>query len=258
MYQKKKQLRIRTPEGISFALDLASPLVRFFAWSVDALIIIGLGLFLQQMIITPIIKASPDIGTGLYIVVTTVLSLCYAMAMEWFWGGRTLGKRLFRLRVMDSNGFHLQASQVVVRNLLRVIDSLPLLYLVGGAASFFSPLYQRLGDQVAGTVVVKLPKFNSPDLTALGEQKFNSLRAYPHLVARLRQTVTPAEADIALQALRRRDTFDDLERTNLFDQLADHFKAKCNFPEEAVRTISSEQYLRNVVELIYSSGQGQK
>ncbi|MCI5212476.1 MAG: RDD family protein, partial [Candidatus Electrothrix sp. ATG2] len=184
MYQKKKQLRIRTPEGISFALELAGPLMRFFAWSIDALVIIGVSLFLQQTIFTPLVKAAPDFANGLYIVVTTALYLCYAMCMEWFWHGRTLGKRLFRLRVMDSSGFHLQASQVVVRNLLRVIDSLPLFYLVGGAASFFSPLYQRLGDRVANTVVVKLPKFKSPDLTGIGEQKFNSLRAYPHLVGR--------------------------------------------------------------------------
>jgi len=180
------------------------------------------------------------------------------MCLEWLWHGRTLGKRLFRLRVMDSNGFHLQLSQVVIRNLLRVIDSLPLFYLVGGAASFFSPLSQRLGDRVANTVVIKLPKFNSPDLSGIGEQKFNSLRAYPHLVARLRQAVTPAEADIGLQALRRRDAFDDQERTLLFDQLADHFKSRCTFPEEATRTGSSEQYVRNVVELLYSTGQGEK
>ncbi|WPD22704.1 MAG: RDD family protein [Candidatus Electrothrix scaldis] len=258
MYQKKKQLRIRTPEGISFALEPASPLMRFFAWSIDTLLVIGISLLLQQLFFNHLIKVAPDLGTGLYLLVTTALYLCYAMCLEWFWHGRTLGKRLFRLRVMDSKGFHLQASQVVIRNLLRVIDSLPLFYLVGGAASFFSPLYQRLGDRVANTVVIKLPKFSSPDLTGIGEQKFNSLRAYPHLVARLRQAVTPAEADIGLQALRRRDTLDDQERTAFFDQLTDHFKAKCTFPEEAVHACSSEQYVRNVVEVLYESGQSEK
>jgi len=253
MYQKKKQLRIRTPEGISFALEPASPLMRFFAWSIDTLVIVGVTLFLQQVIFSHLVKVAPDFGNALSILVMTALYLCYAMCLEWFWHGRTLGKRLFRLRVMDSNGFHLQLSQVVIRNLLRVIDSLPLFYLVGGAASFFSPLYQRLGDRVANTVVVKLPKFSSPDLTGIGEQKFNSLRAYPHLLARLRQAITPAEADIGLQALRRRDTFDDRERTVLFDKLAEHFKAKCAFPEEAVRACSSEQYVRNIVELLYDT-----
>jgi uncharacterized RDD family membrane protein YckC len=258
MYQKKKQLIIRTPEGISFALEPAGPLMRFFAWSIDALVIISVSLVLQQLVFSHLAKVAPDLGNGLYILVTTALYLCYTMCMEWFWHGRTLGKRLFRLRVMDSDGFHLQRSQVVIRNLLRVIDSLPLFYLVGGAASFFSPLYQRLGDRVANTVVIKLPKFSSPTTTGIGEQKFNSLRAYPHLVARLRQAVTPAEADIGLQALRRRDTFDDQERTVLFDRLAEHFKAKCAFPEEAVRACSSEQYVRNVVELLYCSGQIEK
>ncbi|WPD22711.1 MAG: hypothetical protein SD837_21310 [Candidatus Electrothrix scaldis] len=76
--------------------------------------------------------------------------------------------------------------------------------------------------------------------------------------ARLRQAVTSAEADIGLQALRRRDTLDDQERTAFFDQLADHFKAKCSFPEEAVHACSSEQYVRNVVELLYESGKNVK
>jgi hypothetical protein len=65
--------------------------------------------------------------------------------------------------------------------------------------------------------------------------------------------VVPAEADIALQALRRRDELDSRERTELFDRLAEHFKAKCTFPEEALRSISSEQYIRNVVELLYGA-----
>ncbi|MEN8189617.1 MAG: RDD family protein [Thermodesulfobacteriota bacterium] len=257
MYQKKTQLRIRTPEGICFTLEPASPLMRFFAWSIDFLVIIGVSLFLQQFVFNHIVAAAPDLSNALYLFMTSALYLCYAMWLEWIWNGRTLGKRLFRLRVMDRQGLHLQPSQVVIRNLLRVIDSLPLFYLVGGLASCFSPLYQRFGDQVANTIVIKLPRFKVPDLTGIGEQKFNSLRSYPHLIGRLRKAVTPAEADIALQALRRRDTLDHRERTELFDRLRDHFKSKTTFPEEAVRTSSSEQYVRNIVELLYCTDQNE-
>jgi uncharacterized RDD family membrane protein YckC len=227
--------------------------MRFFAWSVDFLVIMAVSLFFQKFVFNHLVRIAPDFAAALYIFISSALYLGYAMIMEWRWQGRTLGKRLLRLQVIDRYGLHLHPSQVVVRNLLRVIDSLPTFYLVGGVVSFFSPLYQRLGDRVAGTVVVKLPKFQSPDLTGIAGQKFNSLRDYPHLVARLRAAVVPAEADIALQALRRRDELDSRERTELFDRLAEHFKAKCTFPEEALRSISSEQYIRNVVELLYGA-----
>jgi uncharacterized RDD family membrane protein YckC len=253
MYQKKVQLHIQTPEGIAFTLDLASPLIRFFAWGVDFLVILAISIFLQQFVFRYLIVIAPDFTKALSILVGTVVSLGYAMILEWIMHGQTFGKRIFGLRVMDRQGLHLHPSQVVMRNLLRVIDSLPLFYLVGGLSSFFSPLYQRLGDRVANTVVVNLPRFTQPDLSDIGEQKFNSLRNTPHLVARLRQMVHPAEADIALQALRRRDSFHDNDRIILFDKLAAHFQAKVSFPEEAMRTCSSEQYIRNVVELVYGT-----
>ncbi|HUC85380.1 MAG TPA: hypothetical protein VL970_09330, partial [Candidatus Acidoferrales bacterium] len=78
-----------------------------------------------------------------------------------------------------------------------------------------------------------------------------SLRQFPHLVARLRQNVTPGEADIALQALLRRDEFDPVSRVELFGGLAAHFHAKADFPAEATDGVADEQFLRNVVDVIY-------
>jgi hypothetical protein len=77
------------------------------------------------------------------------------------------------------------------------------------------------------------------------------LRQHPHLAARLRQNVSPAEATVALQALIRRDEFDPADRIELFAELAAHFQAKVAFPPEATDGIADEQYLRNVVDVIY-------
>ena len=68
----------------------------------------------------------------------------------------------------------------------------------------------------------------------LGAGKFNSLRAHPHLCARLRQRVTPLEAGTALQAIVRRDEFEAAARVTLFAELAEYFRAKVEFPTEAV------------------------
>ena len=85
----------------------------------------------------------------------------------------------------------------------------------------------------------------------LAAGKYNSLRSHPHLVARLRQSATPTEAAVALQALLRRDEFEPVARVELFGELAAHFRAKVEFPPEATDGVGDEQYLRNVVDMLY-------
>ena len=162
-----------------------------------------------------------------------------------------MGKKLFRLRVVDAEALRLQFSQIVLRNLLRFVDSLPLFYFVGGLVCWFSPKSQRLGDIAANTLVVRFPRVAEPDLDQLLAGKFNSLRQHPHLCARLRQRVSPTEAAVALQALLRRDEFDLAERVELFAELAVYFHAKVQFPPEDIAGIADEQYLRNVVDVVF-------
>lgn len=244
-------MEIQTPEGIRFAMPLASPLMRFFAWATDNLAIIVITSFVNQ--IAGILSSlSTDAASALAIISAFVVYTTYAMILEWRWRGQTVGKRLFNLRVVDSQGLRLHPSQIIVRNLLRVVDGLPALYLVGGVFSFFSPRFQRLGDMVANTVVIHTPKLAKPDFAKLRGQKFNSLREHPHLVARLRQRVSPAEADIGLRAILRRDEFEDRARLELFDRLAEFYLSKSSFPDEVTVGLTSEQLVRNVVEVIYN------
>jgi hypothetical protein len=151
----------------------------------------------------------------------------------------------------------LQFHQILLRNLLRFVDSQPALYLVGGLASFFSPRAQRLGDLAASTIVVYHPKINEPDLDQLLAGKFNSLRQHPHLEARLRQRVSPDEARLALQALVRRDELDPAARVALFADLAEHFKGLVAFPAESIEAMPDEQYIRNVVDILFRTRAGE-
>ena len=105
----------------------------------------------------------------------------------------------------------------------------------------------------ANTVVIRSPEVKEPDLDQLLAGKYNSLRQFPHLAARLRQNVAPAEADLALQSLLRRDEFDPVARVELFGELAAHFRTKVEFPAEATDGVADEQFLRNVVDVIYRS-----
>jgi hypothetical protein len=154
---------------------------------------------------------------------------------------------------MDVQGLRLRFSQVVIRNLLRFVDSLPAFYMVGGIACLISQRAQRLGDFAANTIVVWNPRISEPDLDQLLEGKYNSFHDYPHLEARLRQHVTPQQAGIALQAVLRRDELTPQARIELFRDLASHFKRIVAFPEEATEGISDEQYLRNVVDVLFPS-----
>ena len=83
------------------------------------------------------------------------IGFAYGALLEGFWNGQTIGKRLFHLRVIDQTGLPLRIEQAWVRNLMRVFDALPLAYLVGGISVISSPLMQRFGDRVAGTLVVR-------------------------------------------------------------------------------------------------------
>jgi uncharacterized RDD family membrane protein YckC len=243
-------LVIRTPEGIAFSLPLACPVTRCLAWVIDIGCIMGLitivGTFLRLASLI-----SLDLGRALVVVGYFVVQVGYGIVCEWLWRGQTVGKRLLRLRVMDAQGLHLQFSQVALRNLLRIVDSIPAFYLVGGVFSLCNSRAQRLGDLVANTIVVRHLKLPEPDVDQLVAGKYNSLRDYPHLEARLRQRVSPREAGLALQALLRRDQLDPQARLDLFEQMASHFRSLVLFPAEACEGITAEQYVRNVVDVLF-------
>jgi uncharacterized RDD family membrane protein YckC len=248
------ELRIRTPEGIVFAFPLAGPVTRCLACAVDILIV-GSVERIAAMVLSLAGLIAPDIAQGLMVIAFFVITVGYSMLFEWLARGQTLGKKLLRLRVVDAHGLRLQFHQVVMRNLVRFVDMLPAFYLLGGLVSVLSPRGQRLGDLAAGTVVVHNPVHIEPDLDQLLAGKFNSLRAHPHLAARLRQRVDPTEARLALQALVRRDELEPAARVQLFADLASHFRALVSFPAEITESLPDEQYIRNVVDILFRTRQ---
>jgi uncharacterized RDD family membrane protein YckC len=250
MVDKINALTIRTPEGIEFSRMLAGPVTRFLAWGVDLLAIMAINKLLNVLLgVLGII--SRDIAMAATVLGYFIVSIGYGIVTEWYWHGQTLGKRLLRLRVTDVRGLQLRFSQIVIRNLLRFVDSLPVFYLVGGLACLINRRGQRLGDFVANTIVVWSPPVDEPNLDQLLEGKYNSFRKYPHLEARLRHQVSPAEAQIALQALVRRDEFEPQDRVQLFQSIVNYFKSIITFPQDATDSISDEQYIRNLVDALY-------
>jgi len=103
----------------------------------------------------------------------------------------------------------------------------------------------------ANTIVIYASPEKIPDLEPLFSSTYNSLRNHAHLAAQLRKSVSPAEARLALEAITRRADFEPASRLELFRQLAQRLRGIIAFPEEALEGMTDEQYVRNVVDLIY-------
>jgi uncharacterized RDD family membrane protein YckC len=248
-------LTIETPEGVEFSYDLASPATRALAWMVDAAAILGLSRGTGK-VCEWLGAVNQDWANAISVILYFAISVGYGIALEWRWHGQTLGKRVVGLRVVDAHGLRLQLSQVILRNLLRLVDILPAIYLVGGLACFCSRNCQRLGDLAAGTIVARLRTPQAPDLEEVAPAKYNSLLAYPHLAARLRSLASAEAVSIAVRAVSRRDGYEPLARLELFGELADYFQGLVQFPEAAREGLTGEQYVRSVLRVIYGGGRG--
>lgn len=93
-----------------------------------------------------------------------VMMLAYFVGLEALLGA-TIGKWLFSLQVIDRDGGRPSFGRIVTRNVLRLVDGLPIGYLLGGAIALTSPLRQRLGDRFGHTVVVRREALPAPLLT---------------------------------------------------------------------------------------------
>jgi uncharacterized RDD family membrane protein YckC len=157
-------LRIATPEGVSLELPLAGVGSRFVALLVDTL----LQALIFAGVIVLLVVAGADTFAVFAVMGLTVFSLLfvYPVAFELAGGGRTPGKRWSSLRVVCDNGAPVTFRASALRNVLRLVDVLPGLYLVGAIAIFVTRANQRLGDLAAGTVVVREPRARAVDLDA--------------------------------------------------------------------------------------------
>jgi uncharacterized RDD family membrane protein YckC len=140
---------IETPEGISLHLRAAGALPRAQAWTVDLLL--RMGVFMVAMIPLSLFGVG---GNGLAMLLLFALMWAYWVVCEVWLDGQTLGKRALGLRVVNADGTPVTWLPSVVRNLLRAVDALPGVYGVGLASTLIDPYGRRLGDIVAGTMVI--------------------------------------------------------------------------------------------------------
>ncbi len=247
--QDPSQLTLETSEGVLFRIPLASPFIRGIAWAVDMLFMMVISKLLEPLLLG-LSAIHPDWISGLSIVIFFVVQILYAVLFEGFWSGRTPGKALLGLQVVDAQGLALTLKQVWIRNLLRFVDLIPVCYLLGGIVSLCSPHYQRIGDWAANTVVMRRRKSNPFSIQSIESTRFNSMERHPQVIARLRQELSPDEVALAFEALLRRDTLNPEARIQVFEKIVENWKSRIRFPEEDLHGISPENRVRNTLELL--------
>lgn len=167
-------LVIETPERVPLHFALASIGNRFIACAIDHTIQIVL--LFSLVIIFLIIEGFSDLGNrvtsapkwviALLVIFVFVLMSGYFALFEWIWRGQTPGKRWLKLRVIREDGRPIGFFEAMVRNLLRNFDIMPSpFYSIGLISVFATDHDQRVGDLVAGTVVVREREAEAPEFT---------------------------------------------------------------------------------------------
>lgn len=177
----QEQVGIKTPEYVSLQFKLAGLGSRAAAFLIDSLILGAANLLLFAIgfiVITGEVSLFENsnfgpVFLGIVMILIFAIHWGYFIAFEYFSGGRTIGKRIIGIRVIQDNGHSLTLLSSFIRNLLRIVDSLPASYLIGILTIFLHPKHKRVGDVVAGTIVVHERKANGKKRLSPVEKEIN-------------------------------------------------------------------------------------
>jgi uncharacterized RDD family membrane protein YckC len=185
------RIEISTPERVTVAYELAGVGSRMLAQAIDALIVFGIlfGLFTAAGAISGPLVLAVAIGGA------TLTPVCYFLLVEWLRHGSTPGKAALRLRVVCATGEPVGLQESAVRNFVRIIDFLPVGYVLGGITAMVSRDCRRLGDMAAGTIVVRLSE---------GDPTAGFAGTFADAVAEAERDPIPADLMAVAVAYRRR------------------------------------------------------
>lgn len=236
-------LAIETPEHVVFEHRLAGPARRLLAYVVDlfvcygGLVVLGLLVMLGAFATGTQLgggEAIAKLGTGLLLLALFAVQWVYFVVFETL-RGRTPGKLVAGLRVVTITGRPIGFSEAVLRNLLRAADALPTGYLLGFVAMALSSRFQRLGDLVAGTVVIVVERPEVPRPLLLWPPPAPwELEALPARVA------LDAEERAALELFfRRRGTLGEGRERELAEMIVGPIAARYGYRlPDSVRTLA--------------------
>lgn len=240
---------VATPENLPLHFERAGLATRTLALCLDALAMLAL-MQVGWWLLTPLHELSHDAANAAWIVAVFLVQWWYAALAEWRFG-RTLGKRLCGLRVVDARGLPLSFSSAVIRNLLRLADLLPMLHLAGAVTCLLDRHGRRLGDLAAQTVVVR-----EASASSASRAQTMVARSRPFAATALADELSRDERELIQRLCSARDRLPLAERVQLCDALVAHLIR--SYRLEAPGHLSSERILLGLDETLRSIGTTQE
>lgn len=221
------RIEIATPEGLTLHLTLAGLGSRSAAAIIDGLIIVATSVAVYMLF------RNSDPPTPVQIallVLPFALFFGYHIVFETVGRRQSPGKRLLGLRVVRTDGSPVGFVASLIRNLIRIVDFLPVAYVLGLSVMFSTVRNQRLGDLAAGAIVVTEPKIDRD-----GDGSWRAEET-PIPVGWDVSAVTDKETDVIRQFLMRRDSLDQHARQRLAGNLKVRIASKVSRPPEGLTT----------------------
>jgi uncharacterized RDD family membrane protein YckC len=254
---------VRSPEGVELELPIAGPAPRIAAYALDLVLVAVMlfGILLLFALAEPLVSWAGDrfaewgarLGRGdqnpyaalaplllLLLVALTFGEFLYFSLWEAATRGVTPGKYLLGLRVVGREGQPLELSAVLIRNALRAVDMLPSGYATGLVAMLISRHGQRLGDQAAGTLVIRTDRVQEPEPLSM-PQDLEPLALSREQLARL----GASELQLARGALRRYEGAPNAQRLELLRTIADTLATRLG--AASADTQEAQRFLQRVV-----------
>ena len=239
------ELTITTPEHVEIRLEPAGAASRFLAVFIDFIITSGISVFIRQVCMLMLPRA---FAAAIFITASFLLTWGWHVWFETKNQGRSPGKRALSLRVVDARGLPLSVHQALVRNIVRVIDFAPLFYGVAAITSMVDPLRRRLGDIVAGTLVIRETKAPAYRGELAAERRFNTLRT-PRVLRLIRHRIGLEERELLLTVCLRAEKMSPVARYDLMEEIAAAYRERLDVEEEGV---SGENFVRDLTSVLFT------
>jgi uncharacterized RDD family membrane protein YckC len=244
------KLTIETPEQTSLEFPLAGIGSRFLAVALDTLLQIAayivLGVIAGLVASIGILGVlGKQWGLAILLFIFFLVQFGYFSTFEVLWNGQTPGKRWTHLRVIQDSGRPITPYDAILRNLLRIVDSLPSLYAIGIVTMLISKENKRVGDYAAGTVVIH-------------EKPLQGVSSIWSVAAPAQAAPTVPSAQLNMDELQLVETFferrlslDPEVRRSMARQIAQRLGERLNVPFEA--RPDAEKFLEALAERRRSS-----
>jgi uncharacterized RDD family membrane protein YckC len=238
------KLIIETPEQTVLEFPLAGIGSRSLALAIDTLLQIAVLIVLGLMAALISYEGFlPRLGKQYMYAILIFLAFLsqfgYFAFFETIWNGRTPGKRWIHLRVIMDSGRPVGAQGAILRNLMRIVDSLPSIYAVGIITSLLSPQNKRVGDYLAGTVVIQ-------EKSEQGGRSLWDATPTPPLTTSPFPKLNAAELQLVEAYLERRSSLQDDVRRSMARQIAERMNQGSSATQETIQ--DPEKFLEALAE----------